>query len=161
MKITIKLVLMILLSLNLYGQSLTKQQLSKLNNSVVKVKNDTLIIEEYNSINFSKKIFFDGKNLDKVIVKNYMTMKKGFIHKEQFIAISSSVSDSIIQSIFMNPQYFNEMQSVELLINKPMQVNLTIKIEFLKDGLNTIITNGLREEKRFVPYTEIFLQRFK
>jgi hypothetical protein len=152
---------MILISLNLQANSLTKQQLNKLNNPIIKVQNDTLIIEEYNSINFSKKIFFDGENLDKVIVKTYATMQKGIINKEQFIAISSTLSDQIMQSIFMNPQYFESMQSIDLLVNKPKNINLTIKINFKKDGLNTTITNDKREEKRFVSYDELFHQRLK
>jgi len=161
MKITTKLILMILISLNLQANSLTKQQSEKLNNPVVKVQNDTFIIEEYNSINFVKKIFFDGKDTDKIVVKTYATMKKELIHKEQFIAISSTLSDQIIQSIFMNPQYLNDMQSIQLLIDKPNNVNLTIKLEFEKSGLNTIVTNGQREQKRFLPYSDIFYQRLR
>lgn len=161
MKIKLKLILMIFISLNLSANSLTKQQLDKLNNPVIKVQGDTFIIEEYNSINFSKKIFFDGQSLNKVIVKTQAFMKKDFIHKEQFLAISSTLSDQIMQSIFMNPQYFNDMRSVELLLDKPKSVNLTLKISFEKDGLNTIVTNGQREQKRFVPYSDIFHQRLQ
>jgi len=161
MKTTIKLILMIIISLNLQANSLTKQQLEKLNNPVVKVENGVLKIEEYNSINFTKKIFFDGQSLDKVIVKTKATMKKDLVHKEQFIAISSTLSDQIMQSIFMNPQYFNDMKSIDLLVDKPKSSNLTIKIVFEKSGLNTIITNGQREQKRFVPYSEMFHQRLK
>jgi len=135
--------------------------MAKLNNSVVKVENGVLKIEEYNSINFSKKIFFDGESLNKVIVKTKATMKKGLINKEQFIDISSTLSDQIMQSIFMNPQYFNDMQSIDLLVNKPIKSNLIIKIEFEKNGLNTIITNRKREQKKFVSYSEMFHQRLK
>ena len=127
----------------------------------IKVQNDTLIIEEYNSINFSKKIFFDEENLDKVIVKTKATMKKDFIHKEQFIAISSTLSDQIMQSIFMNPQYFKDMKSIDLLTKKAKKANLTININFKKDGLDTVVTNGQIEQKRFVSYAEMFHQRLK
>jgi hypothetical protein len=153
--------MIVVLSLTLLANSLTKQQQTKLNSSIVKVSNNIFTIEEYNSINFIKKIFFDGQNLDKVIVKTYATMQKGIINKEQFIAISSTLSDQIMQSIFMNPQYFESMQSIDLLVNKPKNINLTIKIDFKKDGLDTIVTNGKREQKRFVSYDELFHQRLK
>jgi len=161
MKTITKLILMILISLTLQANSLTKLQLEKLKNPIVKVKNDVLKIEEYNSINFSKKIFFDGESLNKVIVKTKATMKKDILNKEQFIAISSTLSDQIMQSIFMNPQYFNDMQSIDLLVNKPIKSNLIIRIEFEKNGLNTVITNGKREQKRFIFYSEMFHQRLK
>lgn len=150
MKTKLKLLMILILSLNLQANSLTKEQQIKLNNPIVKVQNNTLTIKEYNSINFTKKIFFDGKNLDKVIVKTEAAMQKNTINKEQFIAISSSVSDGIMQSIFMNPQYFNDIQSIDLLTSKPTKANLTIKINFKKDGLDTIVTNGTREQKRFI-----------
>ena len=111
MKTKLKLLMILTLALNLQANSLTKQQQNKLNNPIIKVQNDTFIIEEYNSINFDKKIFFDGQSLDKVIVKTYTTMKKDTINKEQFIAISSTMSDQIMQSIFMNPQYFESIKS--------------------------------------------------
>ena len=82
---------MILISLNLQANSLTKLQLEKLKNPIVKAEDGVLKIEEYNSINFSKKIFFDGKDTDKVIIKTEAFMTKGTINKEQFIAISSSL----------------------------------------------------------------------
>jgi hypothetical protein len=88
-------------------------------------------------------------------------MKKDTINKEQFIAISSTMSDQIMQSIFMNPQYFANMKSIDLLTTKPTKINLTIKIDFTKEGLNTIVTNGKREQKRFVSYDEMFHQRLK
>jgi len=161
MKTKLKLLMILTLALNLQANSLTKQQQNKLNNPIIKVQNDTFIIEEYNSINFDKKIFFDGQSLDKVIVKTYTTMKKDTINKEQFIAISSTMSDQIMQSIFMNPQYFESIKSIDLLTIKPTKVNLIIKIDFTKEGLNTIVTNGQREQKRFIPYGEMFHQRLK
>jgi len=161
MKTTTKLILMILISLNLQANSLTKEQMAKLNTPIVQIKNSVLKIEEYNSINFSKNIFFDGKNLDKIIVKTEAFMKKSIINKEQFIAISSTLSNQIIQSIFMNPQYFNDIKSIELLTTKPNNINLTIKLKFTKDGLNTTVSSSNNKQNRFVPYTEIFKQRLK
>jgi hypothetical protein len=161
MKIIVKLILMIFVSLNLSANSLTKQQIDKLNNSVVKVQNNTFIIEEYNRINFSKNISFEGKNTDKIIIKTEASMKRDIINKEQFIAISSSISDSIMQSIFMNPQYFNDMKSIELLTTKPNKTNLTIKLEFTKKGLNTTVSSSNNKQNRFVSYPEIFTQRLK
>lgn len=152
---------MVMISLSLQANSLTKLQLEKLKNPIVKAEDGVLKIEEYNSINFSKKIFFDGKNTGKVIVKTESFMKKNTINKEQFIAISSSISDSIMQSIFMNPQYFNDMKSIELLTTKPISSNLTIKLEFTKKGLNTTVSSSNNKQNRFVPYTEIFKQRLK
>ncbi len=157
----ISTIAMILISLNLQANSLTNQQLEKLNNPVVKVKNSTFYIKEYNSINFTKEILFDERSLDKVIIKTEAMMQKDIIHKEQFLAISSTFSEQIMQSIFMNPQYLNEIKSIELLVNKPMKSDLIIKMEFVKDGLNTIVTNGQREQKRFVPYGEMFHQRLR
>jgi hypothetical protein len=47
------------------------------------------------------------------------------------------------------------------LVNKSKNINLTIKINFKKDGLDTTVTNGKREQKRFVSYDELFHQRLK
>jgi hypothetical protein len=153
--------LIIALSLTLQANSLTKQQHTKLSSSIVKVSNNIFTIEEYNSINFTKKIFFDGQSIDKVIVKTKATMQKDIIHKEQFIAISSTLSEQIMQSIFMNPQYFETIQSIDLLVNNPKNINLTININFKKDGLDTTVTNGKLEQKRFISYDQLFHQRLK
>jgi hypothetical protein len=90
MKNQIKLILMILLSLNLYGQNLTKQQLDKLHSPVVKTLGSSFIIEEFNQINFNQKVFFDGQNTNTIFVKTYAALNSDMIHKEQFIALSSS-----------------------------------------------------------------------
>lgn len=128
---------------------------------MIQIENNTFIIQEYNNINFTKKIFFNGENLDQIVVETKAIMKKGIIHKEQFIAISSTISDQIIQSIFMNPQYYNDIKSIELLTSKPLKVNLTLYLEFKKNGLNTTVINGQREEKQFMPYNELFHQRLQ
>jgi len=161
MKIQIKFILMILVSLNLYGQNLTKQQLDKLNSSVVKTIGSSSIIEEFNQINFNQKIFFDGKNIDTIFVKTYTILNSNIIHKEQFIALSSSLSSSIIQSIFMNPQYFNTMKSMEVLTTKPKTVNLTINIDFKNDGINTSIQSSQHKQNDFIPYSELFFQKMQ
>jgi hypothetical protein len=161
MKNQIKLILMILLSLNLYGQNLTKQQLDKLHSPVVKTLGSSFIIEEFNQINFNQKVFFDGQNTNTIFVKTYATLNSDRIHKEQFIALSSSLSDSIMQSIFMNPQYFNYMSSMELLTSKPKNVNLTIELRFTKDGINTSIQSTQHKQNKFIPYTELFFQKMQ
>ncbi len=159
--IVLNLLIILTLSLNIQANTLTKAQQEKLNSPIVKIQNGIYFIEEYNRINFDKNIFFDGQSLNKVTIKTYATMKKDTIHKEQFIAISSTLSDQIIQNIFMNPQYFPNIKSIDMLTNKPNTTNLTIKIEFKKDELITIITNGKREEKRVISYDEMFHQRLK
>ena len=106
METKLKPLIILILALNLWANNLTTQQQNKLNTPIVKIKNNILTIEEYNSLNFDKKIFFDGQNLDKVVIKTKATMEQGVINKEQFIAISSTLSDQIMQSIFISPQYF-------------------------------------------------------
>ena len=143
------------------ANALTKEQYNKLNTPIVKVVGDEYHIEEYNAINFTKDVLFDGQSTKRVIVKTKATMKKDAINKEQFIAIGSTVSDQIIQAIFMSPQYFPNIKSIELLTEKPDKINLTIKMVFKKDGIDTIIKNDKREDKRFVPYDQMFHQRLQ
>ncbi len=75
MKTKLKLLMILALALNIWANNLTTQQQNKLNTSIVKIKNNILTIEEYNSLNFDKKIFFDGQNLDKVVIKTKATME--------------------------------------------------------------------------------------
>ncbi len=58
MKTKLKLLMILALALNIWANNLTTQQQNKLNTSIVKIKNNILTIEEYNSLNFDKKIFF-------------------------------------------------------------------------------------------------------
>jgi len=161
MKLQIKLVLMILISLNLYAQVLTAEQEKKLNSSVVKVVDNLFFIEEYNKISFIGKIFFDGQNTDKIIIKTEAKMKDEIVHKEQFLAITSTISDQIMQSIFMNPQYFNQMKSIELLTNQPNDTNLTIVLDFTEKGIDSTVINSQNKQNRFIPYSDLFYQKMQ
>ncbi len=161
MKKILKILIFLTFALNLQANNLTKLQSKKLTSPLVKNESGMFVIKEYNQINFDKSIFFDGQNLKKIIIKTKATMKKGTIHKEHFIAISSTLSDQIMQSIFMNPLYFPHIKSIDLLTKTPSKVNLTIKINFKKDGLDTVVTNGKSEQKRFISYDEMFHQRLK
>ncbi|MCT7609529.1 hypothetical protein N5U14_01555 [Aliarcobacter butzleri] len=157
----LNLILMIFISLNLQAEVLTKEQLNKLNSQVVNTSNNIYFIEEYNRVNFIEKIVFDGKNLDNIVIKTKAMMQKDVINKEQFIAISSSLSSSIVQSIFMVPQYFTKMKSIELLSLNDQNISLNINLEFTKDGINTIVSSSQNEQRRFLPYSEIFYQKLQ
>ncbi len=153
--------LIILITLTL-SADLTKQQLQKLNSPVVKDQNGTLVIEEYNKVTFTKPVLFDNKKLDKIIIKTKATMKKGTIHKEQFIAISSSISDQMIQSVLFSPEYFDKLKTSELLVSKPMQnPNLNVEIVFLDKGIDTKLFNRYKKIEHFIPYNELFLTKMK
>ncbi|MEV9615151.1 hypothetical protein [Aliarcobacter butzleri] len=157
----LNLILMIFISLNLQAEVLTKEQLNKLNSQVVNISNNIYFIEEYNRVNFIEKIVFDGRNLDNIVIKTKAMMQKDVINKEQFIAISSSLSSSIVQSIFMVPQYFTKMKSIELLSLNDQNISLNINLEFTKDGINTIVSSSQNEQRRFLPYSEIFYQKLQ
>ncbi len=58
METKLKPLIILILALNLWANNLTTQQQNKLNTPIVKIKNNILTIEEYNSLNFDKKIFF-------------------------------------------------------------------------------------------------------
>jgi hypothetical protein len=150
-----------LLAVNIWGNNLTQEELQKLHTPIVQVQGDNFNIEEYNAINFTDKIFFDGKSLNRVVVQTKATMKKGVINKEQFIAISASLSDQIMQSIFMSPQYIQSLKSVDWMTQKPKTVNLMIQINFMENGLDVVITNSKRTEKRMISYKELFHQRLR
>jgi len=156
-----KLIVTLLLAVNIWGNNLTQEELQKLHTPIVQVQGDNFNIEEYNAINFTDKIFFDGKSLNRVVVQTKATMKKGVINKEQFIAISASLSDQIMQSIFMSPQYIQSLKSVDWMTQKPKTVNLMIQINFMENGLDVVITNSKRTEKRMISYKELFHQRLR
>ena len=161
MKKSIMMMCILLVGTKLISENLTQEMIKKLNTPIVKIDGGRLAIDEYNAINFSKKVIFDEHSVDRVIIKTEARMTKGIIHKDHFIALSSTLSDQIIKSIFMNPQYFTYLKSSEWLISKPKVTHLTIKILFKKDGIDTIVTNGTREQKKSFTYGEIFDQRIK
>ncbi len=153
--------LIIFLVLIAHASNLTPDQLLKLKNPIVKDLGKISLIEEYNRIIFDNTIIFDGKNIQSIVIKTDARMPKGLINKEQFIAISSTLSDQIIKSLFMAPQYFLYLKSIELLTPQPNKVDLTINIYFQIDGLHVLVTGMHSEQRRFIPYNEIFFQRLK
>lgn len=152
----LKFLIFVFMLSNLEGNSLKEEQSIKLNSPVVNLIDHSFNIKEFNQINFFDDIEFNRVKLKKLIIKTEATMKKDTIHKEQFIAITSTLSDQIIQSIFINPQYVNDMESIELLTYKPDSVNLTISMDFTKEGINTLISDGKMKQKRFIRYSDMF-----
>jgi len=153
--------LIIFLVLSSQASNLTPDQFLKLKNPVAKDLGKISLVEEYNRIIFDNTILFDGKKIQSMVIKTEARMPKGLINKEQFIAISSTLSDQIIKSIFMAPQYFLHLKSIELLTQKPNKADLIININFRKDGLNILVTGSHSEQRRFISYHEIFFQRLK
>jgi len=89
-------------------------------------------------------------------------MKKNTIHKEQFIAMSSAISNQLIQSVFFTPQYFQSIKGGEQLAVKPLQVpDLQIELLFKKDGIDTKLYSKSNKIERFVSYAEIFKSRMR
>ncbi len=159
--VKISILIMIALLVNLQA-SITKEQQQKLNTAVVTEKNDTLTIEEYNKVTFTEPVLFAKKEVSEIYIKTYATMQKGTIHKEQFIAISSSVSDQMMQSVLFSPQYFEKMKNMELLTSKPIQkVDLNIEIKVTKEGLKTKLYSKDQTMKHFVPFDEMFLTKMR
>ncbi len=150
-----KIILFLIVALSLEAD-LTTAQFKKLQSPLTKIKGEFIEISEYNKIKFDKKVIFDNHSVDQVIIKTYATMKQGIISKDNFVSISSSMSDQILQSIFMNPQFRSNISSIDLLVETPQKIDLTIKMEFNQNGINTIITNGVRKEKKLTPYDELF-----
>ena len=154
--------LTVILIVNLYSNSLSQKELQKLKSPIVTLQNNKFIIREYNSLTFDKNVLFGSKNTKKIFVETIAIMSKdNFVHKEQFIAISSSLSDQIMQSIFMNPLYFTNLKSVDLLTDKPKEIDLTIKIIVQENGIKTIAKSAKREEKNFISFKELFHQKIK
>jgi len=146
----------------LNASSLSEAQKLKLNSNIIKETKDGYKIEEYNRLNFDKKILFDGVSTDKVVVSTVSTMTHNIINKEWFIAMSSTLSDQMIQSIFMNPQYFDNLSSTELLSIKPQeQITLQILLEFKVDGVMVVTKGAKGKQENFLLYNDIFYQRLK
>ena len=157
----IKRLILFIMFLNAFVYGLTQPQKVKLQNNVVSLRNNVYKIEEYNKLNFDKDVMFAQKSVKSIIVKTEAIMQKGIINKEQFIAISSTFSDQLMQSIFMNPVYFNNLKSIDWLVKKPKKADLVIKLVFEKNGIRVMMKSNNREEKEFVPYDELFHQRMK
>ena len=157
-----KITLLLLVALCLKAE-LTKAQVEKLQNPVVKEKNSTLVIEEYGKMIFVKPQFFAKQNLSEVITKTYATMPKGTINKEQFIAIASTMSDQMAQSVFMgNPDYAQNLKSGELLTSKPMKKpELFIELHFTKEGVNGKMYSVDQKVENFIPYEELFITKMR
>jgi hypothetical protein len=159
--IKVSALILIALLVNLQA-NITKEQQQKLNRAVVTEKNDILVIEEYNKVIFTEPVLFAKKEVSEIYIKTYATMKKGTIHKEQFIAISSAISDQMIQSVLFSPQYFEKMKSSEMLVSKPMQTaDLNVEIEVTKEGLKTKLYSKDQTMEHFVPFDEMFLSKMR
>jgi len=162
MKTIISIMLIVIFASTLQAKGLTKKQEEKLNSPVIKIlPNDILVIEEYNSINLKKKISFGNEKVNKIIIKSYAKMKKGTINKEVFNSISSSVSDQIIERVFMNQQHIRSIKSVDLLTYKPKNINFIIEMDFNKNGINITMGDKVRKEKQFIPYATLFHSEMK
>ncbi len=157
-----KIIVLLIFCSFLQASELTKPQLEKLNSSVVIEHNNTFIIEEYSKILFTKPVLFSQQDVSEVIIRTLATMKKNTIHKEQFIAISSAISNQLIQSVFFTPQYFQSIKGSEQLAVKPLQIpNLQIELLFRNDGIDTKLYSKSNRIERFVSYSEIFKSRMR
>ena len=159
--IKVSVLMLIALLVNLQA-NITKEQQQKLNTAVVTENNNTLIIEEYNRVIFTEPVLFAKKEVSEIYIKTYATMKKDTIHKEQFISMSSAISDQMVQSVLFSPQYFEKMKSSEILVSKPMQtIDLNIEIEVIKEGLKTKLYSKDQTMEHFVPFDEMFLSKMR
>lgn len=159
----LSLLLVFLISF-VYSTDLNDIQKTKLKSNVVFEKDGSYQIQEYNKVNFGKKVLFDGKSIDTIYVATIAKLAKANenISKENFIAISSTISDQMIQSVFFNPQYLEHLVSVELLTSKPNQpINLEVVIDFVDNGLKTAIVSSKNKQEVFIPYGELFIQRLR
>lgn len=152
--------LIMLTTLN--AQSLTEAQQTKLDTPVVKEQNSSLIIEEYNRVTFTEPILFEQQKVSELIIKTYAMMPKETIHKEQFIAISSSLSDQMAQSVLFSPQFAPYLKSSELLVNKPKKSeDLTIELIFDTKVINSKIYSKNKNVVNVIPYTDMFHMKLK
>ncbi len=157
-----KIVLFLAICIFVEASVLSKEQTKKLNTPVVLDKNGTLTIEEYSKVTFTKPVLFDNKKVDEIIIKTKATMKKDTIHKEQFIAMSSTVSSQMTQSILFSPEYFENLKTSELLVSKPMQnPDLNVEILFTDKGLDTKLYSTNRKLEHFISYSDMFLSKIK
>ncbi|WP_418187104.1 hypothetical protein [Aliarcobacter lanthieri] len=156
MKKLISTIAVIFLALNLSANELTKEQLNKLNSPMVKEKDDNLVIEDYNYINFKEKIQFGGKDTDKIIIKTKAIMKKNTVNKDIFVSLSSSIIDQTVNSIFLTPQYMNKMESVGLLIDKPSSFDLSIELNVIEKGFHISVNDGLQKQTHFIYFSQLF-----
>jgi len=162
MKAMIGILLITILTLTLQADGLTKAQEKMLNSPMIKTLPDnTFVIELYNSINFKKTVTFGNKKLNKIIVKSYAQMKKGTINKEVFNSISSDISGQILDNIFLTKQNINKIDSIDILPNKPKNIDFIILLNFDKKGINVTMGNDLKKEKQFIPYSELFHSKLK
>lgn len=152
---TLAMLLSFAVSLN--ANELTKEQKEKLNSPIVKVKTNEYVIEEYNYINFIEKVKFGKFESDKIIIKILSTMNKNIINKENFIAYSASISDQMINSIFLTPEYANKIKSSGMPIKKPEKANLHIKLNFTQKGIEASLgSEHMVYMANFVSYSQIF-----
>lgn len=152
--------LIMLTTLN--AESLTEAKKIKLNTPIVKEQNKTLMIEEYNRVTFTKPILFEQQKVTELIIKTYANMPIKTINKEQFIAMSSSLSDQMTQSVLFTPQFAPYLKSSELLVSKPTKgEDLTLELIFNADGINGKIYSKTKNITNFISYTDMFKMKLK
>jgi hypothetical protein len=156
----ILIALIMLTTLN--AESLTEAQKTKLNTPIVKEQNKTLMIEEYNRVTFTEPILFEQQKVTELIIKTYATMPIETIHKEQFVAMSSSLSDQMTQSVLFTPQFAPYLKSSELLVSKPTKSeDLTIELIFNVDGINGKIYSKTKNVTNCISYEDMFQMNLK
>ena len=157
---TVLVALLILTTLN--AETLTTTQKDKLNSSLVKNKDNNLIIEEYTIVNFSTPILFEQSNINKLIIKTYSKVPKNTINKDRFIAFSSTLSDQMIQSIVSSSQFAPYLVSSDFFTSKPKEsIHLTIELFFTSDGIDSKIYSKNKNIANFIPYSDMFHMKLK
>ncbi|KIM09630.1 MAG: hypothetical protein KU38_08800 [Sulfurovum sp. FS08-3] len=157
---SILVALMMLTTLN--SENLTQVQIGKINTPVVKMQNNSLIIEEYNKVSFTEAILFEGQKVTEIIIKTYAKMPINTIHKEQFIAISSTMSDQMGQSVLFSPQFATYLKSTELLTEKPNKnEDITLELIFDKKGIKGRVYSKTKNITHVIPYSKMFNIKLK
>jgi hypothetical protein len=89
-------------------------------------------------------------------------MEKGTIHKEMFLAIASSLSDQLMQSMFMNSVYMGHLKQIDNFIDRPMRTpDLTIELEFQQEGVVAKIYSENISKEQFLNYAAMFTTRVR
>jgi len=157
-----KLLILLLLSIIFLNANLTKEQIAYLNSPLTQEKNDTIVIEQYYKIVFKKEIEtpFDKKKHKFVIQKNLGTMKKGVMHKEQFVSLYSSATNELEQAIFAPLLQFGAIDHVETLLTKPKNYDVLIKLDVKKNGVDIIIKSKSNITKKSISFEKLFNIKF-
>ncbi len=87
-------------------------------------------------------------------------MKKGVIHKEQFVSIYSSAANELEQAIFAPLLQFGAIEHVETLLTKPKTYDVLIKLEVKKKGVDVIIKSKSNTTQKSIPFEKLFNIKF-